>query len=87
MIKRLHLVVLKLLTAYQEVKSSCYWKWKWVRHLTCSCRFLDSRKSLGKTTNELNKYISLLNKENYISVSGFDYSLEVGEQSCLEPNR
>ena len=42
-----------------------------------SCRFLDAREVLGKTTNELNKYITVLNKMNYISVPGFDYSLEV----------
>lgn len=42
-----------------------------------SCRFFDSRESLGKTPSELNRFVSLLDKEHYLSIPVSDFSLEV----------
>lgn len=53
-----------------EVTISCY----------CYCssyRFFDSRYSFGKTPVELNKYITLLRKNNLFSLNPFDFSYEV----------
>ncbi|KAK8814849.1 hypothetical protein WA556_006888, partial [Blastocystis sp. ATCC 50177/Nand II] len=66
-IDRLLLIILKMLTSSQQTRSSYYWNY----------RFFDSRYVFGKTPNELNKYISLLKKNNYTSISSCDYSYEI----------
>lgn len=62
--------------------------------MTVSYRFFDSRYVFGKTPNELNKYISLLKKNNYTSISSCDYSYEVrivvvlhGRSSIVVPSK
>lgn len=49
--------------------------------ISFSCRFFDSRESLGKTPSELNRFVSLLDKEHYISIPVSDFSLEVAVSS------
>ena len=44
---------------------------------TCSYRFFDSRTAYSKTPSELNKYISLLHKNNFFSLNPLDFSYEV----------